>query len=85
MLWFVNNWRVAAVIGLCLAGLGLYWLGKHDGRQDAAIDTAKATARAIQKRADIDEKIIGMDSYRLCIELGGVSDQCEQLRRMEAN
>lgn len=85
MLWFVNNWRLAAVLGLCLAGLGLYWLGKHDGRQDAAIDAAKATAKAIQKRADIDEEVINMDAVALCKQLGGVHEQCDQLRGLEAH
>jgi len=85
MLWFVNNWRVAAVLGLCLAGLGLYWLGKHDGRQDVAIEAAKATAKAIQKRADIDEEVINMDARRLCLELGGLREQCDQLRGLEAD
>ncbi len=50
MPWFVSNWRVAAVLGFCLAALALYWSGKHDGRQDTAIDAAKATAKAIQKK-----------------------------------
>ncbi len=85
MLWFANNWRVAAVLGLCLAALGLYWLGRHDGRQDAAIDAAEATAKAIQKRADIDDEVINMDARRLCLELGGVREQCEQLRGLEAD
>lgn len=85
MLWFVNNWRVAAVLGLCLAALGLYWLGKHDGRQDAAIDAAKATAKAIQKRADLDEETINMDARGVCIELGGMQPDCEQLRGLAAD
>jgi len=85
MLWFVNHWRVATLIGACLAGLGLYALGKHDGRQQAAMAAAEATAKAIQKRADVDEKIIGMDSYRLCLELGGMRGDCDQLRRFQSN
>ncbi|SCD22810.1 putative membrane protein [Brucella inopinata] len=67
MPWFVKHWRVLAAIGACLAGLGLYALGRHDGTQQAAVAAAEATARAIQKRADVDEKIIDMDSYQLCI------------------
>lgn len=85
MLWFVSNWRIALVLGLCLAGLGIYHLGKYDGRQDAAIDAAKATAKAIQKRADIDEEVVNMDARRLCLELGGMREQCDQLRGMEAD
>ncbi len=54
-------------------------------RQRSAVVAAEATAKAIQKRADVDEKIIGMDSYRLCLELGGLRDECEQLRWLEAD
>ncbi|MBB5703622.1 hypothetical protein FHS76_003529 [Ochrobactrum daejeonense] len=86
MLWFVKNWRVLAVIGAFLAGLGLYALGRHDGKQQAAVAAAEATARAVQKRVDVDEKIIGLDSYQLCIELGG-GVQCNdiKLRGMEVD
>lgn len=79
MLWFVRHWRVLAVIAGLLAGLGLYALGRHDGKQLAAVAAAEATARAIQKRADVDEEIIGMDSFQLCIELGG-GMQCNDIK-----
>lgn len=85
MLLALQHWRVAAAIGVCLIGLGLYTLGKHDARQQVAVEAAEATAKAIQKRADVDEEIIGMDSYRLCLQLGGLRDECEQLRRLEAD
>lgn len=79
MLWFVKHWRVFAVIACLLAGLGLYALGRHDGKQQAAVAAAEATAKAVQKRVDIDDKIIGLDSYRLCIELGG-GVQCNDIK-----
>jgi hypothetical protein len=69
----------------------LHWLtdavrqAKHDGRQDAAIDAAKETARAIQKRADIDEETIKLDARGVCLELGGLQSDCEQLRGLEAD
>ncbi|WP_158279448.1 hypothetical protein [Falsochrobactrum shanghaiense] len=80
-----SHWRALALMGACLAAIGLYQLGKRDGRQDAALEAAKATAKAISQRANIDEKIIGMDSYRLCIELGGLQPDCEQLRGLETD
>ncbi|WP_158279435.1 hypothetical protein [Falsochrobactrum shanghaiense] len=83
--FFTSHWRVLALIGACLAAIGLYQLGKRDGRQDAALEAARATAKAISQRANIDEKIIGMDSYRLCIELGGLQPDCEQLRGLQGN
>ncbi len=80
-----QHWRVAAFVGVCVAGLGLYQLGHHDARQQAAVAAAEAAAKAIQHREKIDGKIGGMDAYGLCLELGGLRDECAQLRRVESN
>ena len=69
-----------AVIGGAISGLFFYALGQHDGKQDTALKAAQAMTQAIQNRAGINETIDNMDSVALCIELGGVRDQCEQLR-----
>jgi outer membrane lipoprotein SlyB len=71
-----------AVIGGAVSGLFFYALGTHDGRQDAALKAAQAVTQAIQNRAGINETIDSMDSIALCVELGGVRDECEQLRRL---
>ena len=69
-----------AVIGGAVSGLFFYALGQYDGKQDAALEAAQAVAQAIQNRAGINETINDMDSVALCVELGGLPDQCEQLR-----
>ena len=69
-----------AVIGGAVSGLFFYALGTHDGKQQAALKVAQAVTQAIQNRAGINETIDNMDSIALCVELGGVRDQCEQLR-----
>ncbi|MBX8824764.1 hypothetical protein [Ochrobactrum sp. SFR4] len=74
-----------AVIGGAVSGLFFYALGKYDGKQDAALKAAQAVTQAIQNRAGINETINNMDSVALCVELGGVRDQCEQLRRLAEN
>ena len=71
-----------AVIGGAVSGLFFYALGQHDGKQDAALRAAQAVTQAIQNRAGINETINNMDSVALCVELGGLRDQCEQLRGM---
>ncbi|HWD14287.1 MAG TPA: hypothetical protein VG519_13135 [Pseudochrobactrum sp.] len=71
---------IGAVIGGAVSGLFFYALGQHDGKQDAALKAAQAVTQAIQNRAGINENINDMDSVVLCVELGGVRDQCEQLR-----
>ena len=69
-----------AVIGGAVSGLFFYALGQHDGKQQTVLKVAQAVTQAIQNRAVINETIDNMDSVALCVELGGVRDQCEQLR-----
>lgn len=72
---------VAAFLLFCAGSL----YGTIKERQRSALAAAEATAKAIQKRADIDEKVINMDAVALCKQLGGVREQCEQLRGLEAD
>ena len=69
-----------AVVGALMLLTGSYHLGKHNQRQQSAVDAAQSITKAIQNRAGINEAIDNMDSVALCVELGGVRGQCEQLR-----
>ena len=71
---------IGAAIGGAVSGLFFYALGQHDGKQDTALKAAQAVTQAIQNRAGINEEVGNMGSYSLCRELGGVRDECEQLR-----
>jgi hypothetical protein len=88
ILALIPNWlkySVAALVtAFLLLGAGSLY-GAMKERQHAAVAAAEATAKAIQKRADIDEEVINMDARRLCLELGGVREQCDQLRGLEAD
>lgn len=68
---------IGVVIGGAVSGLFFYALGQHDGKQQAALKAAQAVTQATQNRAGINETINNMDSVALCVELGGVRDQCE--------
>ncbi|MCK4207210.1 hypothetical protein J3U99_20800 [Brucella pituitosa] len=89
VIWaLIPNWlkySLAALVAafLLLAAGNLY--GTMKERQRAAVAAAEATAKAIQKRADIDEEVINMDARRLCLELGGLQSDCKQLRGLEAD
>ncbi|NVM41958.1 hypothetical protein HWX16_16645 [Ochrobactrum intermedium] len=89
MIWaLIPSWlkySLAAVLAAFLMAVGGYAYGTIKERQRTAVAAAEATAKAIQKRADVDEQIIGMDSYRLCLQLGGLPEQCNELRGLEAN
>lgn len=89
MIWaLIPTWlkySLAALVAAFLLLAGGYAAGTIKERQRAAVAAAEATAKAIQKRANIDEKIIGMDAVALCNELGGLPEQCNELRRVEAD
>lgn len=82
---FLTHWRVVLAIGICAGGLGLYTLGRHDQKSQMALNAAKATVSAIQKRADINGKVQNLDAVALCIELGGLQSDCDQLRGLAAD
>ena len=73
-----------AVMLLIVAG-ALYGAGYIKGRSDGRVAAMKDTVEAYQKREGIDQDVSGMDAVGLCLELGGMRDECEQLRGMEAN
>lgn len=89
MIWaLIPNWlkmTAAAVLAAFLCLAAGYAAGSIKERQRSALTAAEATAKAIQKRADIDEEVINMDARRLCIELGGLREQCDELRGLEAD
>lgn len=70
---------IVAVVAFAML-IGTYHLGKQNQRQQSAVEAAQSITKAIQNRAGINETINNMDSVALCLELGGVPDQCEQLR-----
>ncbi|MDM8346672.1 hypothetical protein P8H26_14865 [Pseudochrobactrum sp. sp1633] len=79
------NHIIGALIGGAVSGLFFYVLGHHDGKRNAEFKATQAIAQALQKRAGINETVNNMDSVALCLELGGVRGQCEQLRGLAAN
>lgn len=79
------QFAVIAAVGAIMLLVGSYHLGKHDQRQQSAVDAAQLITKAIQDRADINETINNMDSVALCLELGGMPVQCEQLRGLAAD
>jgi type II secretory pathway pseudopilin PulG len=72
----------AAVVALVSSGA--YLLGKRDGRAQAALQAAQASIEAYETRKGIDHEVSGFDGYALCVDLGGLPDECEQLRRLDA-
>lgn len=73
-------WKLGAAALICVAlFLGGYAKGRSDGRVAVLTDTVKA----YKKRTDVDATVRNMHAAALCIELGGLPDDCQQLRGLE--
>jgi hypothetical protein len=78
--WFKIG--VGAVAGAVLAGTVMYWVGIGAGKREAEVNTLRASVQAEVKRKGIENAVTALDRYAICIDLGGLPDECEQLRRM---
>lgn len=65
----------AALVASLLFGTG-YMIGRKDGKVEQLQDSVEA----YQKREGIDDAVGKMDDYRLCLELGGLPNDCAELR-----
>jgi hypothetical protein len=90
ILAFIPSWLKWAAVGLagaCLLVAASYTIGKHEGRQQAAVAAAEASVKALHARNAIDDEISASDAARLCDDLGlSNDDKAECMRRVrEAN
>ena len=88
MAFLLSQWRVLVLVGACLAGLGLYALGKHDGRQQALSDQLRDAVKAEKERGRDDEKLRDLTDYDFCTlalrRRGLPVEQCDELRGVAA-
>lgn len=80
------NWLqigAGVALGALVASGPLYLYGKHEGRQQAAVDVLKASLKAREDRTHENETVDALDPVALCVELGGLPDECAaELRRL---
>ncbi|MGO4449133.1 hypothetical protein AB4Y96_09415 [Phyllobacterium sp. TAF24] len=74
----LKYWQVivGAILGALIASAPIYFYGKNAGVEQAAITAAIDAAQAYQERAKTNEIINSLDAVALCIELGGMPDEC---------
>lgn len=76
----VLKYALGAAVALGLAGtVAGYVKGRTDGRAAMLKDSIKAW----EERAKVDDDIASDDPVALCRRLGGLPDECGQLRRLE--
>lgn len=72
--------KIAVVIVMIVAA----WIGGFvSGRMSGKAQQLADTVEAFQKRGKIDAAVDGKPDYDICIAVGGVPEQCNQLRRVD--
>lgn len=62
---------------------GVFLYGKSVGRQGAAVEAMEKQVQAYKDRNDENSAVEALDPVGLCIDLGGVPDECRaELRRL---
>ncbi|RIK87874.1 MAG: hypothetical protein DCC69_03525 [Hyphomicrobiales bacterium] len=86
MLSFLAS-RAGVAMAAIVIALGLltfsHRFAYQAGKDAERLSRLKADVEAHQKREGIDHEVDGLDRYHVCIGLGGVQSDCEQLRGME--
>jgi hypothetical protein len=75
----IGKIAAAVIIGAVLVGAG-YIKGRSDGK----LRQMKDTVEAIQNRGVINNEVSKLGDYSLCLRLGGMPDDCAQLRGMDS-
>lgn len=72
-----------AALGVLVASGPVYLYGKHEGRRQAAVAALEAVTEAYKDRTNENEAIEALNPGALCVELGGMPDDCAaELRRL---
>lgn len=69
--------RIAgAILAVCVAFGSGYIKGRADGRAIASKAAVEATFKQLRERGMINEDVRNSDITDICIELGGLPDEC---------
>lgn len=62
---------------------GVYFYGYSAGMRDGRVEQLEKSIQAEKDRKNVDQDIAGLDDYDLCIRVGGLPDDCGQLRGVD--
>ena len=75
-------WQAWAALGAVLAVSGAYTLGSINGasqaKSEAEFAAIQSTLNQLKERGAINESVEATDLRSLCIELGGMPDDCPE-------
>lgn len=73
-------YRTFAILAAAVAvATAIYVKGRSDGR----VEQLRDSVEAFQNRGRIDNETNALGRSDLCLRLGGVPEQCDELRRMD--
>lgn len=72
--------RVYILGGFLVFLAGVVTLAYMEGKTRGRVEQLNQTVRAYEKRAKIDAKIDTSSRFDLCVQLGGLRDECAELR-----
>lgn len=76
------KYLVIAALGAS-AVAGVYFYGHATGKQAGRVEQLEKSVQAEKDRKNVDQNIAGLDDYGLCVRVGGLPDDCEQLRGLD--
>ena len=76
----LSNRYVLIAVAIAVVAGGAYWKGLQAGK----VQGLKDTVQAYKNREQVDENINRLGAYDLCIELGGLPEQCAELRGVDS-
>ena len=76
---------IAGGVAVCaVIGTLAYWQGRSDGGSIAKTKQLTKSIEAYKDRIIIDDEIQNLSDYSICVDIGGLPDDCEQLRGLHA-
>lgn len=73
-------WGTVAAVGVGAALVtGIYWYGHQRGAESERLGALRRSVEILRERSVTDAEIRNMDDRRLCVELGGMPDDCSKL------
>ena len=83
LMWAKHGGAILIVLGIVFLVSAIYGVGYFSGRNDGKVDQLQDSVKAYEKREGIDNDTNALGRDAVCRRLGGLPDQCNQLRRME--
>ena len=73
---------IGAVVGASVL-ISVYLYGRHSGKTEIRNKILEDTLEAVERRKEIDQNVENISPYDLCVRVGGLPEQCDELRGVD--